>query len=435
MPCGPYQTASVFLGGVEITNYCVAGSWTPRLNRPAQATVTVPMEMPIAGDCGDLLKIILTDGNTDEIVFHGRVMNIETNTDKDGGRTVFNAMDAMELWQSRPVRADDGDFSKPAGRNDGTPDIIADNVTAPAILEAMLNNSVSNAGPNGGLPPTDAEGPIELNITGVAGGGVSVVGAPVDWPMTIAELYSLLVSTGQIDAVITYTDPGGGVTGDLDIYNGDFGTDLSGSVLFQYGTGLRNVQSLRWNRDMTNMVNKYWLYGGPRIQSAADPFGDQHWCFNVQGFDTGLAYPPGGRSVNPDNSQYTAADPNNQLGNKIYASRQDFGVRMRIDIFDAYDDDCIPGFGTLGRELYRRTWQIFSWLASEPREIIHVTPNPDAEIGCFGIGDLVHVEAASQVRGGFSGSQRIYEYTISWDATPSTLTLSELQTSADNEGV
>jgi hypothetical protein len=85
--------------------------------------------------------------------------------------------------------------------------------------------------------------------------------------------------------------------------------------------------------------------------------------------------------------------------------------------------------------LYRKQWQIYSWFACEPREIIHITPVPDAQIGCFGIGDLVAVEAASQVRGGFSGAQRIYEYTVSWENTPSVLTLSELQTSADMEGV
>lgn len=432
MPCGSNLFVEVYIDGVEVTNVATSGSWTPRLNRPAQATVTTPMEES-AGDVGDLLKIVLTDGlGDDEIVFHGPILNTSTDTDKDGGTTVYNAQDRMELWQFRPVRADDGDFSKPSGSGatDGT-DIIATYETGPQILEAMLNNSVSA----GGGPPTDAEGPLGLTIGTFAGGGVPLLGAPVDWPMTIMELFTLLVSTGQLDAVITYTDPGGGITGTINGYNGDYGTDLSGSISFQYGTGLYNAASVRWVRDMTAMVNKYWLYGGPRVATAADPAGDQHWCFNVQGFDTGLAYPPGGRSVNPDNSEYTGADPNNPLGNKIYDSRIANLVRMKIDIFDAYDEGCIPNFGTPGRELYRRQWQVFSWFSADPRELIHITPNPDAQIGCFGIGDLVHVEAASQVRGGFSGAQRIYQYTVSWEGTPSVLALSELQTSADMEGV
>jgi hypothetical protein len=434
MPCGSNLLVEVYIGGVEVTNVCTAGSWTPRLNRPAQATVTIPMEESI-GDVGDLLKIVLTDGaGDDEIVFHGRILTVQTDTDKDGGTTVYNAQDAMELWQWRPVRADDGDFSKPSGSGatDGS-DIIATYVTGPQILEAMLSNSI-NAGAG---PPSDAEGPLGLILGNFAGGGVELYGAPVDWPMQISELFALLVSTGQLDAVITYSDPGGGITGTVDAYNGDFGTDLSASVRFEYGTGLYSASALRWLRDMTSMVNKYWLYGGPRIETAADPAGDQHWCFNVQGFDPGLAYPPGGMSVQADNSPAGPPWTDNPLGEKIYNSRITYDVRMRIDIFDAYDADegCVPGFGAGGRELYRRQWQVFSWFACEPREIIHITPTRDTFIGCFGIGDLVHVEAASQVRGGFSGSQRVYEYTVSWEGPESVLTLSEVQTSADMEGM
>lgn len=441
MPCGSGLLRRVYIDGTEVSSVALSGSWTPRLNRPAQATVTLNMEDAI-GDVGDLLKIVLTDGlGDDEIVFHGRILNMETDTDKDGGTTVYNAQDAMELWQSRPVRADDGDFSKPAGGQAANPsdaDLIADYVSGALILEAMLKNTEGSSTAQGNPaidPPSDAEGPTGLTFGSFAGGGTALYGAPVDWPMTIAEFWALLVSTGTVDAVITYTDPGGGITGTINAYNGDYGTDLSGSVLFQYGTGLRNVTSVRWNRDMTSMVNKYWLYGGPRIETAADPAGEQHWCFNVQGFDPGLPYPPGGQSVDTSNAEYFGGDPNNPLGHKIYASRQAYDVRMKVDIFDAYDDNCIPGFGAPGRMLYRKQWQVFSWFSCEPREIIHVLPLRDENIGCFGIGDLVHVEASSEVRGGFSGSQRVYQYTVSWEAPDSVLTLSEIQTSADMEGV
>ena len=46
----------------------------------------------------------------------------------------------------------------------------------------------------------------------------------------------------------------------------------------------------------------------------------------------------------------------------------------------------------------------------------------------FDIGDLVGVSASSAVRGGFSGAQRVYEYTIGWE-DDGVLFLSELQTS------
>jgi hypothetical protein len=107
---------------------------------------------------------------------------------------------------------------------------------------------------------------------------------------------------------------------------------------------------------------------------------------------------------------------------------------MLVDIFDAYDEDCIAGIGTPGRDLFRRRWQVYSWAAAQPRTLIHITPARETEIGSFHIGDLVLVEASSAVRGGFSGAQRVYGYTVSWDED-GVLALSELQTSADMEGL
>lgn len=409
----------VEIDGSDVTNACIAGSWTPRLNRPAQAQVTMPMDLA-QGDVGSRLKITI-DG---VLRFHGFILVSETDTNKDQGTTVYNAQDPMELWQWRPVRDDSCNFSQPS--------IITDYVQGPDIMQAALFNSTSAVN-CGGTIPQDAEGPLFLDLGTFTSGSVSLIGAPVDWPMTIAELFSLLCSTGQVDLVITPTDPGGGVMGTVDGYPGNYGTDLSGSVIFQYGTGAHNVDSLRWNRDMTNVVNKYWIYGGPRVATAADPEANEHWCFNITGDDGGLAYPPGGALSPP------ASATNNDLGVKRVDSQVNdgptssgYGVRMKIDIFDAYDDNCIPGFGTPGRELYRRQWQEFSWISATPREIIHVTPTRETEIGTFGIGDLVGVAASADVRGGFSGAQRVYEYTISWDED-SVLALSELQTSADAE--
>jgi hypothetical protein len=106
---------------------------------------------------------------------------------------------------------------------------------------------------------------------------------------------------------------------------------------------------------------------------------------------------------------------------------------MQIKIYDAVDEDCIPGVGTIGRELYRRLWQAETWLRSEPRDMVHITPTRETAIGSFDIGDLVTVTASSAVRGGFSGVQRIYKYTIGWDED-SVLAITELDTSPTNEG-
>lgn len=419
----------VTLDGEDVTQFCVAGNWTRRLNRPSTAQIRVPMQL-VEADVGAPLKIEALVGTTYQIVHHGRVLLCETDTGEDTGYTVYNSTDPMELWQWRPVRADDGDFSKPtgSGATDGT-DIFATYLYGTQIMEAVLKNTEGDSTAQGNpllSPPTTAEGPTFLDFGTFAAGSVELTGAPVDWPMTLGELSALLISSGELDLVITPTDPGGGIMGTIDGYNGNFGTDLSASVVFQYGTGAFNVRRLRWNQNMTNMCNKLWYYGGPRVATAADPAGDQHWCFNVQGDDPGLAYPPGGELSPP------ASSTDNQLGVLRVDSRNDYGVRMEIQIFDAYDE--CAGVGTVGRDLFRRMWQQESWLRAQPRTIIHVTPTRETEIGTFDIGDLVGVEAVAAVRGGFSGAQRVYEYTVSWDAD-GVLELSELQTSADNEGL
>ena len=469
----------VTLDGVDVTDVCVGGSWTRRLNRPSVAQVRIPMQ-EVTADVGCLLKIEAMVGTSYEIVHHGRVLLCETDTGEDTGYTVYNSTDPMELWQWRPVRADDGDFSYPAGPGSVGSDIIADYLYGTQIMKAVLKNTEgdSTAQGNGALsPPVTAEGPMFLTLGTFEAGVTPLTGAPSDWPMTIAEFWSLLCSTGTVDLVITPTDPGGGIMGEIKGYNGDYGTDLSGSVVFQYGTGSHNVRRLRWNKDMTNMANKIQYFAGPKTD-------EQHFCFNITGDDpsfnpdvddegawaTSTAYvrtgppdvvennsvmficikdhtssalsepgvganwrtywavwmvPPGGRNSPP------AGATDNQLGELRIDSQGLYGVRMDIQIFDAADD--CTDVKAYGRDLYRNRWQTESWLRAQPRQIMHATPTRETEIGTFDIGDLVGVEAVAAVRGGFSGAQRVYEYTVSWDQD-GVLELSELQTSADNEG-
>ena len=413
--------ASVFLDEVDVSDLALEGSTTRRLNRPAQATIKCPMQElasrfgTMYPDAGSYLKVYYANdvSSTPVLFHHGRVMTRELTADQNNGYVVFNSQDPMELWQWRPVRDLDGDFSDP--------EIIAFNQFAPQILHAALSNSI-NAG---GGPPTDAEGPIRLDINSVAGGVIDMTGAPTDWPMTIMELFSLLVSTGELDAVVTPIEfDASDNYGQLDIYNGNYGTDRTGSVVFSYGMGDFNVQALRWNRDMTNMVNKLWYFLGPRCDQ-------QHWRANVTGDDPGLTYPPGGKSVGPCD---TGTSTNNQIGVETCFSRTHFDVRMLIKIWDAVGDDtdCTEA-AVIGHELYRRLWQCEQWLSAQTLELVHITPTRDTGIWDFDIGDLVTVEAVSDVLGGFAGAQRVYEYTISWDQD-SVPAIGELQVSSDNEG-
>lgn len=381
------MAAEVFIDGNDVSDFVVEGSSTRRLNRISQAQARIPMHLAV-GSVGDFMKVVI-DG---DLHHHGRILNVEASSGEDTGYVVYNSSDAMELWQWRPARDADGDFSLPT--------FIEDFVTGPQIMEEILTNSETY------------EGDLFLAFGSFEGGGVDLTGAPTDWPMTIAEIASLLCDTGELDIVITPIDAGGNI-GQVDCYNGDFGTDLSGSVVFEYATGARNVKQARWNRDMTTMCNKLWYYLGPRVGTADDPAGDQHWRANITGDDPGLADPP-----------------QSDIETLRTASQGTYGVRMDIRIFDGRGDEAL-----VGRDLYRRLWQIEQWVRAQPREIVHIEPNDNVAIGDFDIGDLVGVELGSAVMGGTSGTQRVYEYTIGWNSERSTLGITELQTSPNGDGI
>ncbi len=421
--------ATVVLDDVDVTELAIEGSVTPRLNRVSTASCRLNMQ-GIAGafgtqfpGAGSYLKVYLENDilgtGSPTLYHHGRVLSCETTANEDGGYTVFNSADPFELWQHRPVRDPDGDFSNP--------EIVAVNIFGPQIIQSMFNNSECL----GGLltPPTDCEGPLRQRLNSIAGGNISLEGAPTDWPMTMAQLASMLIGTGIVDIVNTPIEfDAQDNYGVLDIYNGDYGNDLTSSIAFQYGMGAYNIRALRWNEDMTNLCNKLWYYLGPKCD-------DQHWQANITGDDSFLDYPPGGK-LQPPAVFLPAYNP---LGIQRVISQQLYDVRMDIKIWDALagvgdGNDCVPGGGIVGHDLYRRLWQLEQWLRDYPLNLIHVTPSRDTEIGSFDIGDLVLVEASSEVKGGFSGGQRIYEYTVSWDAEESVPALSELQVSSDQEG-
>jgi len=383
----------VEIDGVDVTNLSLAGSSTRRLNRMSQAQVTLPMQAAIGG-VGSRLKVTF-DGN---LHHHGIVMLCETTAGEDTGTTVYNSRDPLDIWSWRPVRDADGDYTKPAIVETYGPS------GAPIIIQQMMANSESATVPSDPWP----DGALLLDSGSFAGGGTDVSGAPVDWPMTMADLASLLISTGRLDIVLTPIDSGGNLA-QIDCYNGDYGTDLTGSVIFQYGMGARNIREMRVNEDATNVISKLRYLLGPRVLTSADPAGDQHWKSSV---DTG--------GVNVDDRCGYETRMNN-----IEAS---YGGRFDIKIFDGDDPAGV-------KLLYLELFALEACLRSIPRTLVHITPTRETEIGGFDIGDLITVEADSVVRGGFSGFQRVYEYTISWEGEESVRAISELVTSPNQEGL
>ncbi len=170
----------------------------------------------------------------------------------------------------------------------------------------------------------------------------------------------------------------------------------------------------------------------PDHQSAADnePGVAKGWAK----FWTYWRVPPGGKLSPP------ASATNNQLGVMIGRSRELYDARMEVRVQDALavgggsEDTPCREVEIVDHNIWRWQWQNESWLRCFPRNLIHITPTRDTAIGDFDIGDLVLVEATAEVKGGFSGVQRIYSYTISWDSSESVPAISELQTSSDGEG-
>lgn len=419
---------TVYLDEIDVTDLCQDGSVTPSFNRVGTASVRIQMEELVdrfgtmLPGAESMLKVYFHGGvlgTTPVLYHHGRVLLCETTADEQNGYAVFNSSDPLELWQWRPVRQPTLDSDGQPG-NFVDPTVVKDYAFGPQIIEAILDGSEGStaAAPALGIPPADAEGPLFLERGSFAVGGADLSGAPVDYPMTMAELATLLISTGELDIVITPIELNArGEYGRIDCYNGNYGLDLHSSVILQYGMGARNISALSWNEDMTQECNKLWYFLGPRKDT-------RHWRANVQGDDPFLAYPPGG-TLQPPAAFLPAYNP---LGIKRYASQQRVGVRMEIRIYDANNE------AVVGREFYRRLWQEESWLRSVPINIVHITPSRDVQVGEFDIGDLVLVEATTDVRGGFSGVQRVYQYTASWTAAESVVSISDLQTSAGNEG-
>lgn len=441
------MSVQVYIDGVECTDCVQSGSVNRRLNRPAQATARMFTDCA-PGTAESKMKVYI-DG---DLWFHGFVTQIATEAAEDGNlMSEYTAQDPMMLWQWRPARdgpyaaslqgddfGEEGDFSNPSFFQIGY---------APQIMYEILNQSI-----NGSIP-TQAEGTLFIEFGTFAGGITDVAGAPTDFPMSIAEVFELLSSTGVLDCVLTPIDTGGNMAR-LDVYNGDFGTDLTGSVELEYATGSHNVRALRMSEDSSQICNKLWYYLGPRVKTAMDPAGDQHWRANITGDDTYLAVPPGG-DTNPIPGYGNGAGglggpapgtPNNPLGQMILDSREAVGVRMEVRIYDAQGEENDATAPARFRHLYRRLWQMESWIRSVPRTLVHLQPVRESEfmllppdvtpvgVGSFNIGDLVTVTAGEVVRGGFTGAQRVYGFTVDWDED-GVLSLGEIQTSADQEGI
>ena len=346
-----------------------------RFGRPGWATCEVPSHLVGAGIAG---ATTLYCTFPEYGLFHnGIVITAEDQAEEDEYWTKITAFDPVWWWQHRVVEDADGDYSKPT--------ILTDNVTAPAIMQAAINNTIAN------------EGAIGATVGTVATGGANVTGANVDWPIRISDLAAMLQLTGELDIVCNPVNSGS-TYGQVSFYNGNYGSDLSGSVVFSYGTGSYNCRGMRKVDDFSTICNALRYFLGPKID-------DQHWSGNITRDDTAL----------PDYAAMIALTD---------ASRAAYGKFVDVRIIDA---DYVVAV-----EMYRYQWQVETVLRRKAKEMVYADLDHGVGLGTFDIGDKVGISAGPMLRGGFSGSQRVYGYTVAEDED-GVRSIEDLETSADQE--
>lgn len=386
------------LDGNDITPYCQQIAWKPVLSRPAQARVRFPSQYVSYTEGVSELQIT-HDGATK---FVGPIWYSEASGDADIAYTELTAWDHMLYLTKRMCKTGTG-YVLPDPNPDHEPgpcnladptQVLEDEVTAPAIMAAFVQATID-------CDP----GAYQLFVGSVAGGGIDVTGLPVAWPMNIDQIREVLLQTGQLDVVIT---PGSGQSA-ISFYNGDYGSDLSGSISYDYGTGNFNAQVATLTVDMEDVLNALWYLMGPKRPEY--PYDIQHWA----------------GSITPTAPHQGGVWPPAVLA-RIALSRSNYGYMQWIDVKDTQGDArTIAAI----RPLFEAQWANEAFLRAIPRNFASVKPErgvfPD-----FVPGDRIGVSAGSILGTPFSGVQRVYEFEVVQDAN-GVAEVTEMLTSADQE--
>lgn len=369
------------IDGSSITGLCQNIRWRPRLSAPATGIVRVPAHLVSVTPGVSELHIYMSGG----LVFSGPVWNTQADGDPDTTYAEITAYDHLIYLKNRLCKTALGNLITPTS-------VLLSEITAPAILSTFINNTLS------------VDGTMPLSVGSVAGGGADVSGAPTSFPMSIDDMRNLMVSTGQVDL---FVNPGVG-SSSVDFTNGDGGNDLSGSVSYDYGTGAFNCQIATLTQDMDDVVNALWYLLGPRIS-------ETRW----RGSITPTAPHVGG--------SWPAA-----LVSRFMGSRSTYGYSQLIRVFDdVYESTDLDNHNSV-RALFEEEWANEAWLRAVPRTFASVRPERGITPN-FAVGDLISVSAGSQLLGGFSGAQRVYEMEVECDPD-GVMSVTEIITSADQEG-
>jgi len=384
----------VLVGATDVTSSAQSFEYTPDLNGLWSGEVRLPSSLAPGITEGGTELVITTNGGS--TLFAGPCWYGEDDGDANDQMTTINGFDHRCKWPFRQVQDDDGDYSDPT--------IFQDFENAVDIMAAAIDNDIANDGTYG----------ISLGSTSAS--SFPLIGfKPTDWPWTMQHLWEFLVNTGTLDVMLV---PGaGGST--VDLYPGDAGTDLSGSVTFDYNTGSFNCMNAKYTFDMKNTISRIRYFLGPKR-----PFyrGDiQHYSGDVQIDD-------------PDLDTY---DPAKQAVIEAQSASMEgtTGLLREIQIYDANpplpvgaNPPEIVGENAL-RDLYFAQWQSEMLVRTVPRRLLSVTPEPGVT-PTFGVGDIITVNA--NIRGSVGGAQRVYRYTHAQDVDGNEM-ITSLITTADGE--
>lgn len=382
------MSLTVDIDGSSITNLCQSIRWRPKLSAPATGIVRVPAHLLSVVPGVSEMHIYMSGG----LVFSGPVWYTQADGDPDSAYAEITAYDHLIYLKNRLCKTETGNLITPIS-------VLLDNVTAPAIMAAFIENAntYDSTRPNGNAMP--------ISVGSVAGGGVDCSGAPMAFPMNLDDMRSLLLSTGQLDVMLV---PGVG-SSVVNLTNGDGGTDLSGSVAYEYGTGAFNCQIATRTIDMDDVVNALWYLLGPRVS-------EERWAGSIT---------PTARNGGIDGDGPLPGDPwPPALVAKFMGSRTTYGYSQEIRIYDTPDAQDI-------RFLYELLWAKEAGLRAGPKQLASIRPERGIEPN-FSVGDLITVAAGSQLMGGFSGAQRVYEMEVECDAD-GVVSVTEIIASADQE--
>lgn len=394
----------------DISGICLSRQCSVRENLPRGLTLEAPAGHELltgmdAGDgfpnlsTGDRKIIAWEEDRDDEPIFHGRVFRARRVGNGRTNRVTIQAYDPLVEFGTengnagRLVRDDTGNFIQPS---------FGDTITGADLLyQAFVNSQQTGAESD----PTPGEGPLPIDI-GDGSRFSSTVNLSMDnflsWPLYLGDLVAKLANTGVVDIGARPIDP----TESLDPYAmiamsaaDTLGSDVSGTVHFDYWTGSHNAKEAVYDEDFSTICNKLYDYLGPPLP------GGLRWPDNITPGTAG-----------------TTIDPT--------ASRARYGVFMAVRFYDQVVPSHTDPFNLA-------LWNAEMGYRVAPRNLLYVTPRPGSKAlfrpfgRDFDASDIVGINVGSALGvSGLATDQRVLGYDVTWSRN-NVARVSQLITSAD----